>query len=76
MCIRDRCTSNKAASVASCDRCGCDMELKLVMQPITTCVGRCGHAVASVGAVWAPSRDSYQIVIAVRGMSCDILALR
>ena len=38
----------------------CDTELKLVMQPITACAGRCGHAVASVGAVRAPSRDSYR----------------
>ena len=35
-----------------------DTELKLVMQPITACSGRCGHA--SVGAVRAPSRDSYR----------------
>ena len=41
-----------------CDRC--DTELKLVMQPITACAGRCGHAVASVGAVRALSRDSYR----------------
>jgi len=47
-------TSNKAASVC-CDRC--DTEL---MQPITACAGRCGHAVASVGAVRALSRDSHR----------------
>ena len=30
-----------------------------MMQPITACAGRCSHAVASVGAVRAQSRDSY-----------------
>ena len=49
-------TSNKAASVAT-----------VVTQNWCSCAGRCGHAVASVGAVLAPSRDRSPLCI-VRGM--------
>ena len=57
----------------------CDTELMLVC----SCAGRYGHAVVSVGAVRAPSRDSYrrcalfvECTACLFTISCDISALR